>query len=177
MKNRALLLGLIVIFLSSISFISASSVYNWRYQGPSNQPSTSYYSGYWNSYTGGDSGGSPGYVPISQKLKTFNGPYTPVHQMNTAPYPRSVSTPTSESHNFQNGGGYTPGYSGDYGYYGSYGYSDYGFYGGYYSGYYGSYGYSSYDYLYDYSSGYDSYDYGYDYPSYDYGYYPGYYWG
>jgi hypothetical protein len=122
---------------------NSDSIYNWRYQGPANEPSTSYYS---NVYY------SSGYVPISARLKTFNGPYTQVHQQNTQPYPRPVSTPSPSSNNFQAGGGYTPSLSfeGDsYTYYGGYG------------GYYG-YGYSYYPI-----------SYGYDYYS---DYYPGYYW-
>jgi len=155
MKNKIRILFFVVLLIS-ISFISASSIYNWRYQGASNEPSTSYYSGSWNSNSKSSSGSlSNGYVPISQKLKTFNGPYTEIHIQNTAPYPRPISTPVAESNNFQGGNGYDSyvGYSNGYG---SYGYS---------SGYYG-YGYNYYSPTY---YGYSSYDYYSDY-------YPGYYW-
>ena len=156
MKNKILLLGLIGIFLFSINFVSASSIYNWRYQGPANEPSTSYYTGAWSSKSSGD-GYASGYVPISAKLKTFNGPYTQVHVQNTAPYPRPApaATPSPTSNNFQAGGGYTPSSSfGGYGYYGGYG------------GYVGYYGYG-------YSPTY--YAPGYSYSYYD-SYYPAYYW-
>lgn len=136
MKNYILLLGFILILLS-LNFISASHVYNWRYQGDKNEPSTSYYSGYWNDYSGSSSYSRSDYVPVSQKLKTFNGPYTEVHKQNTAQYPRPISNPSPKSNNFQAGGGYVPST-----YYG--GYAGY----GYYPSYFGYYSYSYYDYYY-----------------------------
>ena len=147
MKSRIITIAFIGIFLISMNFVSADSIYNWRYKGPANEPSTSYYSGYWNSGSGvSNSGGS--YVPVSQKLKTFRGPYTQVHVQNTASYPRPSSSPSPSSNNFQAGGGYRPSYGG------------YGYYGGYY-------GYSYYSPRY--------YGAGYSYSYYD-SYYPGYYW-
>ena len=179
MKKILLFMGILLI---SISFVSATfyggykgasssyaktdsaPIYNLRYQGPSDEPSTSYYSGSWNNNNGASP--SSGYTPVSQKLKTFNGPYTEVHKQNSDPSPRPVSTPTPSSNNFQAGGGYTPSSSFSVGY---------GYYSGY-SGYYGDYGYG-YGYGYDY--GYDSYYsptyYGSNYYG-AYSYYPAYYW-
>ncbi len=128
MKLKIIVLFFVGILLIGINFVSASSIYNWRYQGPANEPSTSYYSGYWNSGSGGGSSGGS-YVPVSQRLKTFNGPYTQVHVQNTQPYPRPVSTPSPSSNNFQEGGGYTPSLSfGGYGCCSGYGYSGYSYY-------------------------------------------------
>lgn len=153
MKLKIILLLVIGLFLMG-NVLASEPVYNWRYQGPSNEPSTSY-----SSYS---------------SLKTFNGPYTEVHRRNTEPYPRPVSTPTAESTNFRGGsyngyssGYYNSGYSGYSGGYYSYSSPGYYSYYAYTPTYYGYYSYSSPGYS-DYYSGYYGSAYSYNYPSYSY---------
>ena len=134
MKKTLLIMILGILLFSFISTISASSsIYNNRYLGDPNEPSTSYYS-----YTG-KSASSSSYSSSTQnrRITMFEGPYTEHYVYKKQNGIQILAPAYSSSGNFNNGGGYSPSYY-SYGY--SYG-SSYGWYGGYSGGYYGGYGY------------------------------------
>jgi len=146
--RKALLFGLVlsILLINSITIASAaSSIYNNRYLGDPNEPSTSYYS-----YTGKSSSGSIGAssssYSSSRPITVFKGPYTEHYIYKSQNGIQIPSSSFSTSGYFNNGGGYSPSrYYGGYGGYGGYGYygggysSGYGWFGGYYGGSFGYY--------------------------------------